>query len=293
MRNRDFDDLTGIRATEDERPYASPADPERIHGGMRASSRGDRNAQGAGLLWAVCGALILAMIGLGYWSHQEQTRLRSQLVATQASFARISEQAANRLEDITGKVSATESSITEVEQSTRAVEGLDMRLRELVQRVNTQAQILQQLEQGRLNLAASGEAQRTTLDTLGTRAAELAGRLEAFDAHADSVIAQMAAMQAQVDTLDGRVAALDQISRQLNAQSQELAEQQKRIEALGKRVDGVDVQRELVAVRSELDQRLASLEQELRSIDSFRIQTNRTLSTLQTQIRTVQQGTQP
>lgn len=293
MRDRDFDDLSGIRATDDERPYAGAAGSDSALAGVRATPRQEPATQGSALLWAVCGALVLAVVGLGYWSHQEQTRLQQQLVATQASFARVSEQAATRLEDITGKVSATESSLSEVEQFTRAVDGLSQRLRELAQRVNDQSQVIQALEQGRERLAANDQTQLASLESLGARTAELAGRVEAFDSHADTTIAQLAGMQTRLDGIEGRLAALDDLSGKLTAQGQQLAEQQKRMEELSRRQDSNELQRELVAVRSELDQRLASTEQELRAIDSFRIQTNRTLSTLQTQMRTLQQSSTP
>jgi chromosome segregation ATPase len=292
MRDRDFEGLSGIRATEGERAYANVESDSGLTG-MRASARFEPSGQGAGLLWAVCGALILCMIGLGYWSHREQTRLQQQLVATQTSFARVSEQAANRLEDITGKVTATESSMSEMEQSRRALEGLDVRLRDLVQRVNEQSQVIQHLEQGRENLTASDQARRTSLEALDLRAAELVGRVDAFDAHSQSLVGQLAAVQNQIAALDGRLAGLDALSRQLAAQDQRLADQQKQLEALTKKTEAQDIQRDLVAIRGELDQRLSSIEQEMRSIDSFRIQTNRTLSTLQTQMRTFQQGVEP
>lgn len=293
MRDREFDDLSGIRVTDDERSFSTASGSDSALAGVRAAPRAEAAATGSGLLWAVCGALVLAIIGLGYWSHQQQTRLQQQLVATQASFARISEQAATRLEDITGKVSATESSLNEVEQFSRAVDGLNQRLRELAQRVNAQSQVIESLEQGRERLAANDQTQLATLDSLDTRTAELAGRIEAFDGHADGVIAQLAGLQTQLEALDGRLATLNDLSGKLATQGQQLTEQQRRLEELSKRLDGNDVQRELVAVRSELDQRLASTEQELRAIDSFRIQTNRTLSTLQTQMRTLQQGGTP
>ncbi|WP_304641297.1 hypothetical protein [Pseudomonas sp.] len=293
MRDRDFDDLSGIRATDDERPYAGASGSDTALAGVRATPRVAPATRGNAMLWAVCGALVLAVVGLGYWSHQEQTRLQQQLVATQASFARISEQAATRLEDITGKVSATESSLSEVEQFTRTVDGLNQRLRELAQRVNDQSLVIQTMEQGRERLAANDQTQLANLESLSARTAELAGRVEAFDSHADATIAQLAGMQTRLDSIEGRLAALDELSSRLAAQGQQLAEQQKRVEQLSKRLEGNELQRELVAVRGELDQRLASTEQELRAIDSFRIQTNRTLSALQTQMRTLQQSSAP
>ncbi|MFW7344247.1 hypothetical protein V0R37_22245, partial [Pollutimonas sp. H1-120] len=63
-------------------------------------------AKGAstGPLWALVGALSFALAGLGWWSLQQIGLMEQRLVATQESFARISEEAAGRIQDISGKV---------------------------------------------------------------------------------------------------------------------------------------------------------------------------------------------
>ena len=63
-------------------------------------------------LWVVVLALLISLGALGWWSYQKIAMLEMQLVATQESFARISEDAAGRLQDISGKVVATESNVT-------------------------------------------------------------------------------------------------------------------------------------------------------------------------------------
>lgn len=55
---------------------------------------------------------MIALGGLGWWSFQQISLMEQQLVATQESFARISEEAAGRIQDISGKVVATESPVT-------------------------------------------------------------------------------------------------------------------------------------------------------------------------------------
>ncbi|MCC1795090.1 hypothetical protein KSI77_24050, partial [Salmonella enterica subsp. enterica serovar Indiana] len=64
-----------------------------------------------GPLWALVGALLIAFAGLAWWSFQQISLMGQQLVATQESFARISEEAAGRLQDISGKVVASEASV--------------------------------------------------------------------------------------------------------------------------------------------------------------------------------------
>ncbi len=65
-----------------------------------------------GPLWALVGALFFAFAGLAWWSFQQISLMEQQLVVTQESFARISEEAAGRLQDISGKVVASQTNVT-------------------------------------------------------------------------------------------------------------------------------------------------------------------------------------
>ena len=64
-----------------------------------------------GLLSALTLAIACSSAAFGWWSLQRMQLLEQQLVATQNSFSKISEDAAGRINAITGKVSATESSV--------------------------------------------------------------------------------------------------------------------------------------------------------------------------------------
>ena len=67
-------------------------------------------------------------------------RMEQQLVATQESFARISEDAAGRLQDISGKVVATESSVTgENEALKLRLKQLENKLAELGKQVDLES----------------------------------------------------------------------------------------------------------------------------------------------------------
>ena len=79
MKQRNPDEgLTSFRATDDA-DLLETRRGETIHTPVRMDSR----ESGNGALWALCGALTLALVGFGYWSQQQQTQLQQQLVATQ------------------------------------------------------------------------------------------------------------------------------------------------------------------------------------------------------------------
>ncbi|HDZ55874.1 MAG TPA: ATPase [Pseudomonas xinjiangensis] len=294
MRDRDFEGgLSGIRATDDERPFhATDSDAaDRPEAGVRAPLRPEPSSQTSGALWAICGALTLALIGLGYWSHQQQTHLQQQLVATQNSFARISEEAAGRLQVITGKVTATESSMSDVEQTRRALQALETRMAELADLIGGQAQALQRIEQGDETMQEEGAEQRTRLQTLAEQLAALNGRTEAYESNAATLAAQIQPLQAQIEGMAEQLAAIESLEQRLNTLNEQLEAQQQALQTVAAKVSDADVEQELLVLRSDLEQRLASITQELRSVDGFRLQTNRTLTTLQSQIRTLQQDT--
>lgn len=299
----DKGDLPGIRVTGEDRVGAQDAGRHTAAAQppvVRALREPPPLRQRQGALWAVCASLLMALLGLGYWSHQQQTLLQQQLVATQESFARISETAAGQLQDISGKVLATESSLSAVEQArvlqiSQLEEGHQQLLVALqAQESNLQAQhralqasqqALQQLQQ-----ASTAQAERLTelaqlaglVDTLGE---QLQGQQQSI-----AVLQQQATRAGEVRTalrgeLDRASGQLEQLG-QLAALKQQLAEQ----EGLLARQSGqLQALLEAASTTRAEQQRLEGVDDALRSIDSFRVQTNRTLSTLQTQIGNLQQ----
>ena len=83
--------------------------------------------------------------------------------------------------------------------------------------------------------------------------------------------------------LQGQLAGLEELQSQLAAQAAQLTSQKQALQAL-QQEGGGDVEQSLLVMRTELDQRAAATEQALDSIDSFRLQTNRSISTLQNQL---------
>ena len=111
----DFDNVPSLRADigDDDDFEPTPATSVR----SRTTKVVKVKSASTGPLWALVGALLIAFAGLAWWSFQQISLMGQQLVATQESFARISEEAAGRLQDISGKVVATESSVTSVNEA--------------------------------------------------------------------------------------------------------------------------------------------------------------------------------
>ena len=307
MGDDDIRDLPGIRATDEDRVTAQPgarrgnaAEPPVVRAVREPPPRRQRN----GALWAVCVSLLIALVGLGYWSHQQQSRLQRQLVATQESFARVSEEAAGRLQDISGKVVATESSLSESEQ-TRAqqLDQLAKRVEQLAaaqqsqqDRLQAQQDSLQKQQQGlqALQQAEGDQVQRLAdLDDLASAHGEQIERQQqAFTElaqQAESAIAAQAALRSELQQASEQLQAIAELERRLAEQDTELARQRGELEALLQASSGANVEQEMLVLRSEIEERLAATEESLRAIDSFRLQTNRTISTLRNQLGNLQQ----
>ena len=290
MRKRDMsddlpddqsDELSGIRATDHERTYLSRSqDDDEPEAGVRAPVRPEPTARGTGGLWALCAALTIALVGFGYWSHQQQTRLQQQLVATQNSFARISEDAAGQIERITGKVTATESSLSELD-------ALNRRIDQLSEVVGSQGQLLEQVEQGGTTLKEHGSRQQQRLDDVISQAAVLSGRLNAYDDNATALAGQLTLIATQVAALNEGLENLAPLEAELNQLKEQLAAQQQSVASLNQQLSSQDVGDEIAALRRQVEERMSLVAEEIRSIDSFRLQTNRALTRLQTQLRSL------
>jgi hypothetical protein len=90
--NDDFDDVPSLRADTFDDDDIPPSARTSVH--SRTPPVVKVKAASTGPLWALVGALFFAFIGLAWWSFQQISLMEQQLVATQESFARISEEAA-------------------------------------------------------------------------------------------------------------------------------------------------------------------------------------------------------
>lgn len=275
MRNDSFDELehipslrTEVRELDDFQQEASPA----VRGRRRAAAG---RGIGTGPLWALVGALGIALLALGWWSFQRISLMEQQLVATQESFARISEEAAGRIQDISGKVVATESSVTSGSEALKLqIRQLENRLAELARQ--QQAQEASLGEQGRQleQFAGALQGQQTALGEQGTRLEarlnELAGgqaALKTLQADQEKLQGDQEKQQASLTSLGGAVSELQKRSDPMPAISR--------------------LEQDLLVLRSELDNR-PPVAANTAEFDAFRAQMTRSLNALRSQVQTLQ-----
>ncbi|WP_373185978.1 hypothetical protein [Halopseudomonas sp.] len=293
MKRRNPDQgLSGFRATDDA-DLQERNDVEHIRTPVRMEARDSGN----GALWALCGALTLALLGFGYWSHQQQAQLQQQLVATQNSFARISEEAAGRIQDVTGKLSATESSMSVAEQTRQTrLEGMQRQLTELAERVEAQRRAIESANAVDEDLANALQVQRENQQTLTAQTGELAelvaaqaGRITTAEAQAADNAAAIEGLASRVSGLNESLARLTELESRLSAQAEATTSLTRRVETLTEASSGADIERELLVLRTEMEERHDYTQEALQSIDAFRQQVNRTIVTLKEQIANLQQ----
>lgn len=256
--NDDFDNVPSLRAdtSDDDDFEPTPATSVR----SRPAPVVKIKSASTGPLWALVGALLFAFAGLAWWSFQQISLMGQQLVATQESFARISEEAAGRLQDISGKVVASEANVN------NGSEALKLQIKQLE---------TQLLEQGKQQLGVAGQA--TDLDK----------RLEQMTASTTQLSSANAQLQGQVQALTEAVATLksrDAEFKDLSADVAALKKQGNPTAAIAR------LEQDLVVLKSELDSRAAASDgPSNKEFDVFRIQTTRNVTTLQSQVQNLQQ----
>lgn len=204
-------------------------------------------------LWVLSGALLVAMAVLAWWSFQQIALLNQQLVATQETFATISEEAAGRIKDISGKVVATESSVTSESES------LKLRVRQLENR-------LAELAKQQLNVSAEQKALARNLEQLTAGQKGHGDRLQQLDALPDG----LKSTEGEVQAVAGKLKGLDADLAALKQQAQSVSR----------------LEQDLLVLRSELDSRASQAGNS--DFDAFRAQMTRSISELQGQIQTLQ-----
>ncbi|ACO79925.1 hypothetical protein AvCA_37810 [Azotobacter vinelandii CA] len=291
MRNDSFDEVEHIPSLRTE-----IRDPAVRHAAVE-ETRPARRA-GNGFLWALIGALSLSLAGLGWWSQQRLALMEQQLVATQESFARISEDAALRIQNISGKVVAAESSATTGSEALRVqIRQLEERLAERERR--EQALQARQEEQDLRLGQLAGELQKQQgvtvelLTRLDERLQALAGEqaaLKGLQAEQEQRLAE------RLGGLAGEVAALkDQQAGQEQRLAIRLSGLDGEVAALKKRTDPAQaigrLEQELLVLRSELENRPRPRGgvADIAEFDAFRAQTTRSFTALQSQMRSLQQ----
>ncbi|MBT1268684.1 ATPase [Pseudomonas sp. VS38] len=256
--NDDFDNVPSLRAdtSDDDDFEPTPATSVR----SRPAPVVKVKSASTGPLWALVGALLFAFAGLAWWSFQQISLMGQQLVATQESFARISEEAAGRLQDISGKVVASEANVN------NGSEALKLQIKQLE---------TQLLEQGKQQMGVAGQA------------TDLAKRLEQMTASTTQLSSANAQLQGQVQALTDAVATLksrDAEFKDLSADVAALKKQGNPTAAIAR------LEQDLVVLKSELDNRAAASDgPSTKEFDVFRIQTTRNVTALQSQVQNLQQ----
>lgn len=279
--NDDFDDVPSLRADvlDDDDDFPTTARTT-VH--SRTPPVVKVRAASTGPLWALVGALFFAFAGLAWWSFQQISLMEQQLVATQESFARISEDAAGRLQDISGKVVASQTNVTSDS------EALKLQIKQLESRLQ---------DQGKQQQGVAGQASDLDkrLAQMTAQTAELDKRLAQATAQNTEQQAVNSQLQAQVKALGGELATLkstpadtDKIDAQLKSLGADIAALKKQ----GNPSAAIErLEQDMIVLKSEQDNRptAAPGASSTAEFDAFRGQVTRNINTLQAQIQNLQQ----
>lgn len=262
--NDDFDDVPSLRAdTEDDDDFV-PSAATSVR--SRAVPVVKVKSASTGPLWALVGALLFAFAGLAWWSFQQISLMGQQLVATQESFARISEEAAGRLQDISGKVVASEASVN------TGSEALKLQIKQL------ETQLLEQSKR------QSGVAGQTS---------ELDKRLAQMSASTTELSTANVQLRGQVQALTEAVATLKAAQGDMGKRDAEIKDLSADVAALKKQGNPAAaiarLEQDMVALKSEQENRAQAAQgPSTKEFDVFRIQASRNITTLQSQVQNLQ-----
>ena len=261
----DFDNVPSLRADvgDDDDFESTPATSVR----SRNTKVVKVKSASTGPLWALIGALLIAFAGLAWWSFQQISLMGQQLVATQESFARISEEAAGRLQDISGKVVASEASVN------NGSEALKLQIKQLE---------TQLLEQGKQQVGVAGQA------------TELDKRLAQMTASTTDLSNANSKLQGQVQALTDAVATLKASQGDVGKRDSEIKELSADVAALKKQGNPsaaiARIEQDLVVLKSAQENQPANSDAPTnKEFDVFRIQTTRNITTLQSQVQNLNQ----
>jgi chromosome segregation ATPase len=271
--NDDFDDVPSLRADTFDDDDIPPSARTSVH--SRTPPVVKVKSASTGPLWALVGALFFAFIGLAWWSFQQISLMEQQLVATQESFARISEEAAGRLQDISGKVVASQSNVNSDSEA----------LKQQIKQLETQL-----LDQSKQQQGVVGQA-----SDLDKRLAQMTAQTTEQQNANTQLQAQVKALSAELATLKSAPADTGKVDAQLKSYDAQLKSLGADITALKKQGNpsaAIErLEQEIVVLKSEQDNRPAAAQGggNTAEFDAFRGQMTRNLNTLQAQIQNLQQ----
>ncbi|EJM16155.1 hypothetical protein PMI21_03082 [Pseudomonas sp. GM18] len=275
--NDDFDDVPSLRADSlDDDDFPTTARTS-VH--SRTTPVVKVKGPSTGPLWALVGALFFAFAGLAWWSFQQISLMEQQLVATQESFARISEEAAGRLQDISGKVVASQSTVN------TGSEALKLQIKQLEGKLQDQSKQLESKLQDQSKQQQGVLGQTSDLDK----------RLAQMTTQATEQQAANAQLQAQVKALSGELAALKSApadTSKVDAQLKSLGADIAALKRQGNPSAAVErLEQDMIVLKSQQDNRPAAAQggNNTAEFDAFRGQVTRNINTLQAQIQNLQQ----
>lgn len=258
---------------------------------------------GVGFLSALIIALLCASGAFAWWSVQRIQQLEQQIIATQAVFVRISEDAADRIKAISGQFTATESSAsTDTETLKTRLNTLEsaaveqakqqhIRLTEYSARLTQLNTELTQLREVASTLDATSAQQQQTFEqqnnSLNTLQQDFTTRFTQQEQQLASLHTSNDAYQQQRAQLNDQVTALQNLSTQLA----QLQKNSVSVEELGR------LRQDILILRSEVERRATVSAAaryngpSLTDFDAYRAQTNRTINALQEQVRQLQKNT--
>lgn len=267
----DFDNVPSLRADvgddDDFVPTAATSIRSRPAPVVKVKSAS------TGPLWALVGALLFAFVGLAWWSFQQISLMGQQLVATQESFARISEEAAGRLQAISGKVVASESTLNS------GSEALKLQIKQLEEKL---------LEQSKQQQGAVVGQQGELDKRFEQINAAIMAQVTAQQADSTQLATEVKALGTELATLKATVAEQGKLDAQLKGLSADVAALKKQ----GNPAAAIQrLEQDLIVLKSELETRPAAAPAQganTAEFDLFRGQVTRNINTLQSQIQNLQ-----
>ncbi|SCW79821.1 MULTISPECIES: ATPase [unclassified Pseudomonas] len=277
--NDDFDDVPSLRMRADIPDDDDFLPNRQPHVQARPAPVAAAKVKGpsTGPLWALVGALLCAFGFLAWWSFQQISLMEQQLVATQESFARISEDAAGRLQEFSGKVVAGQSNVMSDS------EALKLQIKQLESKLQDQGKqfdnkLLEQYKQQQATFGPSADLDKE-LAQLIAQATEQQNTNAQLQASNKELQAQVKTLVAEVNALksQGEGGALDAQLKSIGAD----------ITALKRATSNSAIDRleqDMIVLKSQQDKGGNTAE-----FDAFRGQVTRNINTLQAQIQNLQQ----
>lgn len=307
MRNDAHDEINDLPSlsavcteTTDQSATVAAAEPL-TENQAQINTPASSSSKAVGILSAVSFALVCASASFVWWSMQRMQLLEQQLVATQDSFSRISEDAEGRIKAISGQFTATESSVL----------GDNERLKMRLNKIESAA--VETAKQQQISTAAHA-AQLTKISNELSTLVDALAVMKKHNEQQQQVLEQqkntlntvqqelrtgLASYQQQLTDLQKTSTQHQQHFAQLSEQEKKLAHLATQLTALQKNTvasaDLTRLQQDMLILRSELEQRSSITSSahngpSLADFDAYRAQTNRTISALQEQVRHLQKN---